>query len=293
MQPPPTTATRPRTIPSHLLIGIALIGIAWPMAWRGPGPWAHYTFFPLWLGYILAVDGITVVRAGSSLLTRNRGRFALLFLFSIPLWWIFEFANRYLQNWHYQTPRHYSTLAYVLLASLSFSTVMPAIFVTAAFYRTLPVFRRPIRWIRISPSQPGLVVIALVGLLLFVGSMVFPGVMFPFVWMGLFLLVDIINDLAGARSIAAQVAERRWDTVLVLFAAGLTCGFFWEMWNIESMPKWTYTVPHVGFGKIFEMPVLGYGGYLPFALEIYAIYNLFHLIVFRQPDSWLTFDEAS
>jgi hypothetical protein len=28
----------------------------------------------------------------------------------------------------------------------------------------------------------------------------------------------------------------------------------------------------VGFLKIFEMPVLGYLGYLPFALELYAMY---------------------
>jgi hypothetical protein len=25
---------------------------------------------------------------------------------------------------------------------------------------------------------------------------------------------------------------------------------------------------------VFEMPLLGYGGYLPFALELYAIYHL-------------------
>jgi hypothetical protein len=57
-----------------------------------------------------------------------------------------------------------------------------------------------------------------------------------------------------------------------LFAAGLTCGFFWEMWNYWSMPKWTYDISYAGWLKVFEMPFLGYGGYLPFALEIYSIY---------------------
>ena len=41
------------------------------------------------------------------------------------------------------------------------------------------------------------------------------------------------------------------------------------------MPKWFYTVPFVGFAKIFEMPLLGYGGYWPFAWELYALYHLF------------------
>ena len=33
-------------------------------------------------------------------------------------------------------------------------------------------------------------------------------------------------------------------------------------------------MPGVGFLHIFEMPLLGYGGYLPFALELFAIYHL-------------------
>ncbi len=40
------------------------------------------------------------------------------------------------------------------------------------------------------------------------------------------------------------------------------------------MPKWIYNVPFVGFWHIFEMPLLGYGGYLPFSLELYALYRL-------------------
>jgi hypothetical protein len=64
-------------------------------------------------------------------------------------------------------------------------------------------------------------------------------------------------------------------------AAGLVCGFFWEMWNFWSLPQWYYTVPHVGFGKVFAMPILGYGGYLPFALEIFAVYHFVRLLTRR------------
>ncbi|HYH11394.1 MAG TPA: hypothetical protein VD789_03480 [Thermomicrobiales bacterium] len=277
-------------VPPQLAIGIALVATVWPLAWFGPTPFSSYTFFPLWLGYILTVDGLTAIRSGTSLLSRSRGRFALLFAFSIPLWWVFEFANRFLQNWHYQLPRDYSTLTYALLCSIAFSTVMPAIFVTAELWRTLPFFQREVRWLRIAPSRTGLLAIAALGLLMFAGSLAFPKLLFPLVWIGGFLLVDPINRLTGGRSIAGQVARGRWDTVLVLFAAGLTCGFFWEMWNVLSMPKWTYEVPYVDFLKVFEMPILGYGGYLPFALEIYAAYHLLHTVLFRARDSYLTFD---
>jgi hypothetical protein len=281
-----------RPTPPQLLIGIVLIAIAWPMAWFGPAPFSRYTFFPLWLGYILTVDGLTYLRAGSSPLTRNRQRFILLFAFSIPVWWLFEFANQFLENWRYIGTSNYRVVTYVVLASLSFTTVMPAIFVTASLYRTFDFFARDRSWKRLAPSRNGLYAIAGVGLLLFVGSLVFPRILFPFVWIGLFLFIDVINHRTGGKSITEQLAKGHWNTVLMLFAAGITCGFFWEMWNILSMPKWAYDVPHVGFVKIFEMPILGYGGYFPFALEVYAAYHLMHTLLFRQRDTYLCFDEA-
>ncbi|MDF3018604.1 MAG: hypothetical protein K0R44_3829, partial [Thermomicrobiales bacterium] len=122
--------------PPRLWIGLALAIVSWWIAWFGPAPYSEHTFFPLWLGYILAVDGLTMRRAGTSLLARDRHRFVSLFVFSIPLWWLFEFANRYLDNWRYLLPRPYHPVEYALLASLAFSTVMPAIFVTAELLRT-------------------------------------------------------------------------------------------------------------------------------------------------------------
>jgi len=289
---PPTTAqTAP---PPWLWLGLLLVAVAWPLAWVGPPPFSEHTFFPLWLGYILTVDGITRWRAGDSLLARNPARFALLFGFSVPLWWLFEVANRFLGNWRYLMPHPIGPVEYGLRASLAFSTVMPALFVTAELWRTFPPLARPIRWLRIAPSRRGLLLIALGGAAMVAGALLVPRQLFPFVWLGFFFLLDPLNALRGDKSIAAEVAERRWDTVVVLFAAGLTCGVFWEMWNINSMPKWVYEVPYVGFAKVFEMPILGYGGYLPFALEVYAAYHLLHRLLFRRRDGYLRFDaEAS
>ena len=284
-----TTAARTRAVPPQLLIGLVLVAIAWPLAWSGLEPASRHTFFPLWLGYILTVDGLTHLRGGTSLLARDPRRFALLFVFSIPLWWLFELANEFLDNWRYRLAVDHPPVSYMLLSSLAFSTVMPAIFVTAELWRT--VFRGELRWLRLVPGRGGLLALSALGLAMFLGSLLFPDMFFPLVWIGVFLFLDPINRLLGAESLAGQVAARRWDTVLVLFAAGLTCGFFWEMWNINSMPKWVYDVPHVGFWKIFEMPILGYGGYLPFALEIYAAYHLLYTLLFRARDSYLTFDD--
>jgi hypothetical protein len=167
---------------------------------------------------------------------------------------------------------------------------MPAIFVTAAFWRTGPLFSRARHGWRLVPSRGGLMTVAALGLAMFVASLVVPDYAFPLVWIGVFLFLDPLNALAGGKSLTAEVAVGRWDTVLTLFAAGLTCGFFWEMWNWQSMPKWVYEVPHVGGWKVFEMPILGYGGYFPFALEVYAVYHALHGVLFRRRDRFVRFD---
>jgi len=53
---------------------------------------------------------------------------------------------------------------------------------------------------------------------------------------------------------------------LLWAAAALVCGCFWEMWNFYSLAKWKYSNPYVHRFELFEMPVLGYMGYLPFGL---------------------------
>jgi hypothetical protein len=62
--------------------------------------------------------------------------------------------------------------------------------------------------------------------------------------------------------------------VIALWAGTLICGFMWEMWDFLSFPRWIYHVPFVGFLHVFEMPLLGYGGYLPFGMELFALYQL-------------------
>ena len=56
-----------------------------------------------------------------------------------------------------------------------------------------------------------------------------------------------------------------------MLLAALICGGFWEMWNYNSLAKWEYAVPFVGRYRVFEMPVLGYAGYLPFGLEVAVV----------------------
>jgi hypothetical protein len=122
-------------------VGLLLVAVCWPLNWTLPGQRTAYLFFPLWLGYILVVDALVYRRTGSSLWTRSRRGFALLFLLSAPAWWLFEVINNRTGNWEYLGGGGFTPLEYNALSTLSFSTVMPAVFETAELARTF-------RWVK-------------------------------------------------------------------------------------------------------------------------------------------------
>ena len=279
--------TNHRLFPPHLLLGLALIAFFWFASWTHLGALGEYAFFPLWLGYILVVDALVARRKGVSLLTRAPREFIALFLLSTPIWWIFEFHNYFLLNWHYLGAHEPSFWGMFFVGTLDFSTVMPAVFETRALIGTFAFvqqFHNRARFV-VMPRNLWLAMYGAV--FLFAGVLFLPRYFFPFTWVWLFVFVDALNFLRGRASLIEQVSRGEWRNIVTLALAGIVCGFFWEMWNIFALPKWYYTVPFVNFAKIFEMPLLGYGGYVPFAWELYALYH-FVWGVLRRPTR--TFD---
>jgi len=71
--------------------------------------------------------------------------------------------------------------------------------------------------------------------------------------------------------------------VMILAAAALVCGPFWEFWNFRAMPKWIYPVPWLDRLKLFEMPLVGYLGYLPSGPACWALWLLLRRRPARHP----------
>src|SRR5690606_23011030 len=92
-----------------------------------------------------------------------------------------------------------------------------------------------------------------------------------FMWISLFCILSPVNVWLGRPSLMHWTSAGDWRLVLVFFASALICGVFWEFWNWKSWPKWVYTFPYLDGLKVFEMPLAGYLGYLPFGLEVWAI----------------------
>jgi hypothetical protein len=262
-----------KTMPTRLFFGGALVAIFWFASWTHLGVLGEYAFFPLWLGYILIVDALVEMRRGASLLTRSFGEFIALFLLSAPAWWVFEFHNYFLLNWHYLSTSEPSFWQMLLVGTIDFSTVIPAVFETRELTGTFAFVERFRTRKQFHITRAHLWATMYGAVILFAGIVLLPRYFFAFTWIWLFLFVDALNFLRGRASLIAQAARGDWRNGIALGLGALVCGFFWEMWNFFAMPKWFYTVPFVGFAKIFEMPILGYGGYLPFAWELYALYH--------------------
>lgn len=273
-------ALRGRPLAAHFWLGLGLVAAAWPLSWSLPGLRTHYLFFPLWLGYILAVDALVLRRRGSSLLRRAPGGFALLFAASVPGWWLFEALNQRVRNWIYLGGDQFSTVEYYFFASLSFSTVVPAVFETAELVRGAAWIERLERGPR--PPLAGRPLLCfLLGAAMLALLLTWPRVLYPLLWLALVFLLDPLCVWLGKRSLSATLARGDWRPAVALALGALACGLFWELWNWRSYPKWIYETPGVEFAHLFEMPLLGYFGYLPFGLELYAFT---HLLLPRPPD---------
>jgi hypothetical protein len=259
--------------PARGWLGLILVAVCWPLNWILPGVRTSYLFFPLWLGYILVVDALVQRRTGNSFWTRSRRDFLLLFAISAPVWWLFELINLRTANWEYLGREAVNPFEFNLLATISFSIVVPAVFETADLMRSFRWIDRFASGPRVPVTRAVFVGLFVVGLAMLSAMLVWPELFYPFAWISLVLIVEPINYWSRRPYFLKNLRVGDWRTVLSLAVGALVCGFFWEMWNYYSFPKWSYHIPALGFLRIFEMPLLGYGGYIPFALELYALKN--------------------
>jgi hypothetical protein len=253
-----------RTPPQHRTRWLAAAGLVavacWAALWTLRSYWNPLFFFGLWTG------ATVFVRALSGQPPWPWRRQLALMALSAPVWWWFEFVNGFVLNWRYHGGEAYSPLEYTVFATLAFSTVVPALDAacTAAIgwlgapRGSAGGMRRRWYW--------GELALGVVGQAAVFAA---PGYAYPLVWAGPFLALDAAAGLAGMTSLAHELCAGRWRLPTAVALAGLGCGVLWEFWNFWSLPKWTYDVPYVQVLQVFEMPVLGYGGYVPFAWSVY------------------------
>jgi hypothetical protein len=258
-------------------MALAVFAASWAAAWtRLPALEAvqPYTFGPLWVAFIVLVNALTCRRTGRCLLRDRPLYFLALFPLSAVFWWYFEYLNRFVQNWHYFDATYHGPGTYFVAATLPFATVLPAVLSImewlaswprfganrAGFLALRPARPRRVAWLALLAATAGLA-----------GIGVWPNHLFPMLWLSPLLLMVGLQALAGRPTVFSGIARGDWRLVFLAAVAALVCGVCWEMWNYYSLARWEYTVPFVQRFHVFEMPLLGYAGYIPFGLECAAI----------------------
>lgn len=286
--------TNPRIKESHSVksfpawgwTGLLILAGGWFLAWTRFEWFAllqGHTFCLPWIGYIILVNAWCVQRSGRSLMTEAPGRFAGLIVTSTIFWWFFEYLNRFVQNWYYIGVNDFGPIAYTLFASLAFATVLPAMLSTYRLLLTLPLFNQGLTNLSLLHC-PAPRLIAIIALLLAAVALAllgqFPDTFFAMLWVSPLLIITALQTLSGQPTIFTNLGRGDWRPLVTATIAAMICGFFWELWNIGSQVQWRYAIAYVDRFHLFAMPILGYGGYLPFGLECLVVGSI---VVGREP----------
>jgi hypothetical protein len=262
----------------HGYIGVVVIFAAETLLILGNevvGRW----FTPIvWTGYVLFIDAINHKVRGRSLLVDDRREFLIVCVISVATWWLFELYNapRFWRSdlelwWHYHNLEPNLFLRRIGY-DWAFATISAAMFETAELLGATLFKTTPIRPVITFSRREKIALIAIGAFCALIPLILVSEWLVPLVWLAYILLFDPLNALAGRPAVITDFGRGEWRRPLALLAAGGICGVLWEFWNYWALSKWTYTVPYLGNVKIFEMPVLGYLGFPPFAIECWAIY---------------------
>jgi hypothetical protein len=257
-----------------------------------------------WTGFILFADAVVFRARGDSWMRSAPREFAMLALASIPLWLVFEAYNLVIRNWYYTGLPENTALRYFGYG-WSFATITPAMFEGAELMAVARGSGRSggpagsIRWGEPEtparsksdlpdpsdlPDLRGPLSVAAGALMLvspFLVSAELARYMAAPVWLGFIFLLDPINARLGGESLSTDLRAGRYDRLVNLSLSGFLCGALWEFWNFWAGAKWHYSVPIMERWKIFEMPLPGYFGFPPFALECFTMYVFARRLVTR------------
>jgi hypothetical protein len=256
----------------NLYAGLTVFVLSWVLLFFGI-PFVKAWFFCLaWWSFILILDSLNFRLRGSSPLSGAPALFLSKALFSVLVWNLFELFNLRLQNWSYHdlpTSRPERWLGYFV----AFASVIPALEELALLVGPIMANRLRLFRFRVSPFllQGSL----FIGFLSIALSLLWPEIFFPLVWLGFIFLLEPMNYGLKNRSFISELDQDNWKPFWSWVVAGLLAGFFWEFFNFWAGSHWEYHLPYLDFGRVFEMPVLGFTGFLPFALEIFAFLQLF------------------
>lgn len=225
-----------------------------------------------WWSLILIIDSLNFRKSHSSPLSESVKDFVTLAFISVFIWLLFELFNLRLRNWSYHSLPS-SPFERWLGYFLAFATVVPALKELSTFFQSR-LEQKKMALFRVSMTPCFLKVLISFGIAALILPLSWPRFFFPLIWLSFLILVDPLNFRLKNDSLLKDFKNDDWIRFWSWILAGLSAGFLWESFNFWAGSHWEYHLPYFDFWKVFQMPVLGYFGFLPFALEVFALLSL-------------------
>ncbi len=284
--PPVEAPVQKVKFPIWFWLGLVLWGVPVILLWSKatqPITLLHYSDLPLFWGFTFLLDGLVYKRSGGrSIIADNPREMIGIGSASVSGWMIFEFLNFFIgMNWYYPHGGDIDSEKFLLYALIGSSGLLPMAF---EWYDLLLTFK-PLKHrfdtgvkVNLSLWVKALLIVAAFVTLYFMGRN--PAAFFSFIWISPLIILSIVLGLLGVWTPFRPLKQGNWSPFLLFALAYLLQGLAMEGWNYfsgthnaagelimtQSPAYWVYNIPYVYKYRIFEMPLVGYVGYLPFSV---------------------------
>jgi hypothetical protein len=225
-----------------------------------------------WWSFILVMDSLNFRRSKTSPLSDSVKNFLFSAFISVLVWLIFELFNLRVKNWTYHgLPQN--ILERWIGYFVAYASVIPAMKEMSLFAQSF-LSKKRLGLFRIRGTPALLKSWFFSGIISIILALTWPRLFFPFIWLCFIFLLEPLNYRLKNKTLLRDLEKRDWTRFWSWLLAGLVAGFLWEFWNFWAGSHWEYYIPYLNFWRVFQMPVFGYTGFLPFALEVFALYQL-------------------
>lgn len=286
-KPPPATITAvPKVrLPKWFWIGLIL--------WAGSliAMWGHFSsprwlvdwsIIPLFWGFTFMLDGWVYVRKGGKSIIKDRPKEMVgIGMASIGGWLIFEWLNFFVgENWLYPKGDLIPKVEFFMYALIGSAGLFPMAFEWYSLFNTLPNFRNKYNLgPKVHIPKWGRILLLLLAFASLFASSFYPDYLFFTLWTSPLIILAIVLSFLDIWTPFNAIKKGNWTPLLLIALTYLLQGFLCESWNYFSADHsgggigltydpdyWVYSIPYVNAYHIFEMPLLGYMGYLPFGI---------------------------
>lgn len=283
--------------PLWFWIGLVSFGTSIFFLWtksHGPLLFLHWSDFPLFWGLTLLIDGWAYKRnGGKSLVSEYPQEIVGIGVSSALGWMLFEYLNFFVDdNWYYPFGNIIDREQFLLYAILISTGLLPLAFVFYGLFNTVHVLRHRFT------QGPKLILGSTLKTVLLVASVasiflagLYPDELFFTLWLSPAMVIGLTLDKVGVWTPFRSIGKGNWRPVLIFSLTYLAAGLCLECENYfsgihvgdvvtytQAPAYWQYNLPYVNRFHLFEMPVVGFLGYMPFGLYCWVYWIAFAYI---------------